>query len=197
MENPSDKLLLLSSSHFMALQDYQKSQVHEAMTQIFNCDEIYHIIDANAHVGCDSINFAKIFPNSHITCIEIDSKAIDALKLNVKTIDETRFDIVQHDCLSYIRSNQIYADIYYFDPPWGGYNYIKVDQFDLYLGDENIYEIINFCIKNGLTRNIILKIPRNFNIEYFASNVDANISQYEICKQYGKKIAYYLLHIFV
>lgn len=208
-------LSLLPDSLFMSLQDYQKGQVVRAMELLFgaeNLGNINHIVDATCHVGCDSINFSEIFPNSKITCIDNDIEAIKVLKKNILSLkDPDRFNIIYGDCTTFIKSQNVKADIFYFDPPWGGYGYLKKTNIDLVLGNQDISSITSYCL-TYLTSHVLIKAPRNFNIKKFSALTQAQVYKYKIIKpskksldtlttdfnkntDSTKNIAYYLLYV--
>jgi hypothetical protein len=88
------------------------------------------------------------------------------------------------------------ADLYYFDPPWGGPTYTMDQNLDLYLGRVNITEIINFILKENLTQHIILKAPRNFAYFEFQKNITGISALYHIKKpKKNNEIAYLLILI--
>jgi hypothetical protein len=96
------------------------------------------IIDAMANIGCDSVNFCRMFPGARVTAVEVDPATAVQLRRNVSADSPARFfrcrrlldtleriaggplppiEIVQADCNDYLRGCGA-ADIVYFDPPW-------------------------------------------------------------------------------
>lgn len=199
-------LEVLPTSGMVSLQNYQKNQVSNAILALFdnNPYTIYSIIDATCHIGGDAINFANTFPNADIICIDNDFRAIQKCRKNVQLLNlENRFHIYYMDCIDYLNSaHEANVDILYFDPPWGGYGYVKSHVFDLSLGGIDISIIINYCLTFHIAKNILIKVPRNFNIEKFLRMVNANISIIHIYKPHKNEstdnigsIAYSMLYI--
>ena len=96
------------------------------------------IIDAMANIGCDSVNFCRMFPGARVTAVEVDPATVVQLRRNVSPDSPARFfrrtralgaleriaggplppvEIVHADCNEYLRGCGA-ADIVYFDPPW-------------------------------------------------------------------------------
>ena len=70
-------------------------------------------------------------------------------------------------------------DCIFFDPPWGGPDYIKQDKIDLFLGELNIVDMIYKLFSNNKAKLIVLKAPKNFNVE----NLEKTLSGFCIEKQ--------------
>jgi len=115
------------------------------------------IVDTTSGCGGNLISFSKYFNN--ITGIELCINRFNIMKNNLNQYTNKKINLINDDCLNYIYDNNY--DIYFFDPPWGGPNYKKETNLDLYLSNKNIIDIIKKIEKNKL---IILKIPYNYNI---------------------------------
>lgn len=113
------------------------------------------IVDANANVGGNTINFSKHFDK--VLSIEIDNQTYLALKHNVQMYHRNNVDIYNHDCIQLLKENTFKDKLVFFDPPWGGIFYRIEDKNDLFLSKINIVDI--------LPNNFVLKAPLNYNIE--------------------------------
>jgi len=162
------------------------------------------IIDATANIGGDSINFMRLFPTVKLTALEIDTKISYILKRNMNNLksilskdndyDVKVFNISAVDYFSNFR----YADMIYFDPPWGGRDYIKLDKVSLYLDDISIGNVIKNILMKGMTQLVILKLPINADIDVIKSDIGSfNISYslYDVENYQKNKVAYQLMFI--
>jgi 16S rRNA G966 N2-methylase RsmD len=113
-----------------------------------------NILDMTAGCGGNMISFLKYFKN--VTGIEINKDRYDILQNNLKKYNYNNYLLINDDCIKYINNNNY--DVYFLDPPWGGPDYKKLDNVELYMSNMKIEEIINILPKNKL---IILKIPFN------------------------------------
>lgn len=203
------KLDTIQSSFYSTLLPYQIDQVRSILLTTLplfsladeNTEEELKkdriIIDATAHIGGDAIHFSKLFPNTKIICIDNDVEALRCLRINIqKFSDPSRFEVIESDCLSYIRNNKPYADFFYFDPPWGGPRYYEKDNIYLFLNEEPIDNIINYILDHRLSSHIILKVPRNFLYSRFKEKVCGDTSIYYVRKPHRNgSVAYGLIHI--
>ena len=80
------------------------------------------------------------------------------LENNVKLYNLNNVNLINDDCKNYLNSEY---DIIFFDPPWGGPEYKTHKSLELFLGDENLINIIEKIPKN---KYIILKLPFNYNL---------------------------------
>jgi len=111
------------------------------------------IVDTSANVGGNSINFAKHFEK--VTSIEIDPETYEALQHNLDLYQRKNVEVILGDYTEL--KDQLKADVYFFDPPWGGIYYKLEKTIDLFLSNINIIDI--------LPRNFVLKAPMNYNLE--------------------------------
>lgn len=207
-----DGLRTLPASGYSSLLPYQTPQVREILNNIFLVVSPKLIVDATCHIGGDTLHFAKIFPQARILAIDNDIDAVNCLKANIEkeypkgimrsnskgfsSPIESRIEVVCADSTVYIPSNKIKADLYYFDPPWGGPDYSNKGDIDLFLSDINMIDLINDILKLELSTKIILKAPRNFAYANFCSKVDGCVRHFYIKKpQKGGSIAYTLILI--
>jgi hypothetical protein len=145
---------------------------------------INYVIDATSHIGCDTILLSQLFLEARISAIENDLETFKKLSSNIDNnnlIDEKdrwRIDLHFGNALSEIpkllrvaNNNSSSSNILiYFDPPWGGPDYLKEEKMKLYLIDDtkerekkkiNILEVIFNLLKNSKIE-VLLKIPFNF-----------------------------------
>jgi hypothetical protein len=174
-------------SNYSCLLPWQIKQVSSALLEEFKEFKNSRIIDANAHIGCDTVNFLKIFPLAHITAIEINPIAFKCLTANIASLSE---DMQKRTCLrlgdainiipTLISHDHDRGHVVYFDPPWGGPDYKKHKKLHLYLGKKNIIdyivELLSFPDKK--CSMVIFKAPYNFDQEYLKTAMA--LSNYKI-----------------
>lgn len=119
------------------------------------------ITDMTACVGGDTIRFSKVF--RHVNAIELSAERCNFLKHNVETYNCHNVSIFQGNSLEKI--HELKQDVIYLDPPWGGKKYKYKKKINLYLSTTPMWNICNNL--NKLSKIIVLKVPLNFNEEYF------------------------------
>lgn len=197
MEEKIDLVTLPSSNH-VCLLPYQIPQVNKIILRSLALDPTQKlvIVDGTSHIGCDSLNFATTFPNAKIIAVDNDPAAIACLRVNVANAGKAEaFEIVESDFKEWMENTRVEANLYYLDPPWGD-NYHSLKEISLFLGDQPIEKIIKRIFELGLTKKVLLKVPRNFAYPLFKKEVGQKTELSYIYKS-GKhpQIAYGLVII--
>jgi 16S rRNA G966 N2-methylase RsmD len=125
-----------------------------------------HIIDLTAGCGGNMISFIKYFIKA--TGIEINIDRCNILKQNLSKYSINNYELI---CCSATDNNYINYDnydVFFIDPPWGGPDYKKYVDIELYLSDIKLNEFVLMLPKNKL---IVLKLPFNYNIDKFNNNI--------------------------
>jgi hypothetical protein len=196
MEDVLPKLKRVPTSRYSSILAYQLAQVKACFLMMI--PTATSIVDTTCHIGGDSLHFANsIYPDAHITAIDVDPVALDCMKTNVAAhSDPSRFTFVNEDCISYIFKERPKADFYYLDPPWGGPNYSNEKQLSLHIGDTPISTLINRILDEKLTTRVVLKVPRNFAYPTFKREIRGFASLHYIRKpQKSWTVAYGLILI--
>ncbi len=154
-------LKLTKESKYSVTPWQEASFITNNIITFFNSKDIT-ITDATANVGGNSIDFY----NNEIevvNSVEIDPKTCEFLKNNLKVYG---YEINTVFCNNYVDIYKtLNQDCVFFDPPWGGPDYIKKDNLDLFLGDVNVVDIIKNLFDMGKTKLVVLKAPINYNSE--------------------------------
>lgn len=190
-------LKTLPSSGYSSLLPYQIPQVKEILSNIFLTPPT-RIVDASAHIGGDTIHFSNTWPMCKITSIDIDEKAVECLRSNVSNFSPhpENIEIINADSTIWIETEKYQADLYYFDPPWGGPGYCSADEVSLFLSEKPIVDVINSVLDQNLSSKVILKAPRNFAYQAFKKDVHGETKLHYIRKPQKKgSIAYALILI--
>lgn len=135
------------------------------------------ITDATACIGGDTLNFASQF--SHVHSIEVNEENFNALSNNVNVYGYNNITLYHADAVNAYNWN---TNVLYIDPPWGGKDYRKNKNLDLFLSGKRLdcwlEEILS---RKNRPQYMILKLPANYNFNRlnFLINVD-NIRPYQI-----------------
>ncbi len=204
--------------NFSSLMPYQIKSVSDFFKK--EMPSASYIVDANGHIGCDSVNFSRLYPEAKIDSCEIDKKTFDVLKENIRRMYQrgaplNRENIqllsainiypVNKDSIKYINELEK-ADMIYFDPPWDGKDYKLKERMDLFMTTDgkqkSIGEIVKDVFEKEKTKDIFLKLPFNFDMESFKKTVDSEKITRKLVYTSAKipnfkktGIAFILLHI--
>ena len=184
------KLRFTSESKYSITPWHEATLITDKIVSFFGHKSIA-ITDATANVGGNTIDF---YNNGikHINSVEIDDQTCKILKNNLKVYGYKTNNIYNYDYTNiYLKLKQ---DCIFFDPPWGGPEYIKQDKIDLFLGEINIVDIIHELCLNNKAKLIVLKAPRNFNFE----KLELTLRDFIIVKQeiYRGKIRKHSYNVF-
>ena len=137
-------------------------------------DENSTIIDAMSGVGGNTISFSKNFKK--VYAIELNEKRYNMLCNNINVYELKNIETYNDNCLNRIFS--INSDIIFFDPPWGGKDYKNHEKLRLTISNVPLEDICVKLIK--LKKNIVLKLPKNYDIEFFKNKLNLEKLNIEI-----------------
>ena len=160
------------------------------------------IIDYTAGVGGNILSFGKYFKS--IYAIEIDELRADYLKNNIGVYGYKNITVVNKCAIEFNNIDLITLNpnVVFVDPPWGGSNYKNNENLTLSLGNVQMEELVVDIVKkfsehytkivelnpkeknnNYNNKFIILKLPKNYNIEHFYNHIKSNnnFPNYNIC----------------
>lgn len=135
------------------------------------------ITDATACIGGDTLNFAIHF--GHVHSIELKKDNFDVLTNNVHAYDFHNVTLHHSNSVELFNWN---THVLYIDPPWGGKDYKKHKELDLFLSEKRLdcwlEEILS---RKNRPHYVVLKLPANYNFKRlnFLINVDS-IRPYQI-----------------
>lgn len=127
------------------------------------------IVDATAGVGGNTLSFSQHFKK--VIGIELDPLRYEYLENNIKVYGYENIETICNDCLNHV--NNLSAAVMFFDPPWGGKGYKLKESVNLFLSDVDIGEIISGLIKKASIELLVLKVPKNFNLEKFYFKINS------------------------
>ena len=166
-----------------------------------------NIVDYCAGVGGNVISFSKFF--NHVYAVEINKTRAEYLLNNLNVYNCKNVTVINNSSIAYNNIGHslvngeegFYHDnpmVVFIDPPWGGNDYKNVDNLKIKLDDIYIEDLVadildkfNLLIneyKDYNNRFIVLKLPKNFDIELFYNHV----------KKYPKKNNYFVdLYLYI
>jgi predicted RNA methylase len=128
------------------------------------------ITDATACIGGDTLNFALHF--KHVHSIELNHSNFDALTNNVSVYDLNNVTLHHADSVALFNWN---THVLYVDPPWGGKDYKKNKNLDLFLSEKRLdCWLEEILLRKNRPEYIVLKLPSNYNFSRlnFLVNID-------------------------
>jgi hypothetical protein len=138
------------------------------MKSVLKTTKDKHITDLTGNVGGDTILFGLHFKK--VDSIELNPENFAALKNNVEVFGLTNVDLHQGDSTKVFNWK---TDVLYIDAPWGGPDYKKNKELDLYLGDKRVDEFVKEV--KSKAEYIFLKVPSNYKFDRFE-----NIEKFKI-----------------
>jgi len=143
------------------------------------------IIDYTAGVGGNVLSFSKYF--NHVYAIEICEERANYLENNINVYGFKNITVINKSAIDFNREEMIEKNpnVIFMDPPWGGNDYKNSDTLLLKLGSKSVEELIGEIIiiyseyykkqveyntiksLNFNNKLIVLKLPKNYDIEYF------------------------------
>ena len=151
------------------------------------------IADYTSGVGGNVLSFCKFF--KYIYAIELDKTRSEYLSNNIDVYGFKNVKVINKCAIEYNNENMINdnPNVIFIDPPWGGIGYKNNDTLTLKLGQIQIEDLIiditnqfsnyyNKITLNNLKEKsnnynnkfIILKLPKNYDIEYFYNHIKKN-----------------------
>jgi predicted RNA methylase len=146
-----------------------------------------NIIDYTAGVGGNILSFSKYF--NLVYAVEIDKVRSEYLQNNLNIYNQKNVIVINESSIDYNNKSMlnIKPNTIFIDPPWGGICYRKNDLLRLTLSDVPIEELVLDIFNKFRTINIspldsysnrlvVLKLPKNYDIENFYYYIKKNIA---------------------
>lgn len=197
----NSRLYFPSAFHHLNLQTRPETPIvcsrPEASVVIMNiihslCDNVSLLIDATAHVGCDTLSLALLFKDTKFIAIEKDTENFTVLERNVSMCELNNITVVHDDFVRFLQNTELTIDVLYIDAPWGGTSYKKNTTVSLFINDIELSVILRQCCDNS--RVIILKVPVNFDLEVFQQNMNNKTIQ-RFPYNYKNSVKFYFLSV--
>jgi hypothetical protein len=128
------------------------------------------ITDATACIGGDTLLFSLYFKK--VDSIEWKHDNITVLRNNIDVFRAANVTIHEGDSTKLFNWK---TDVLYVDPPWGGPDYYRMYNLELFIGHYRLDTWIEEILKRDNRPNhIVLKLPNNYNFSrlQFLPNID-------------------------
>jgi len=169
-----DDLILTPEGEYSITKREDSVRIMDIMKSILGTTEDKHITDLTGNVGGDTIMFALNF--DHVDSIEMAKDNYDALSHNINVYGLKNVTLHHGDSTKVFRWE---TDILYIDPPWGGPDYKKKKNLDLYLGKERLDKFLDTILyQEWRPKYVFLKLPRNYNFSRLPDNKKFRIRGY-------------------
>ena len=149
-------------------------QISNIIIKLFKINnlELNSIIDCTAGVGGDSISLSSIFKT--VIGVEINKTRFDMLNNNINVYNLNNIITYNDNCLNILKKLN-YIQAIYIDPPWGGSAYKCYEKIKLMIDNKPIEQIIIDIINRKYIKIppkfIILKLPKNYDIQYLFKTI--------------------------
>jgi hypothetical protein len=193
----------MPESESASLLPYQAPLVRRALKALIP-GKVTAVVDATAHIGCDTLNFAGMYKDAKIWAIEVNKGAFECLENNTR--ETTNVRAICADSVSILTDGKRMSEVgivepsfVYIDAYWpGGVDYWKAAEVTLTLSDQKMHDVVTAALKH--TRVVILKVPFNFALKSFVDAVgpDVQVQRVGIPKPRTNvrgSIAFYLLKV--
>jgi len=143
----------------------------------------FTLTDATACVGGNTISFAKCSQVIFVNAFEINKQRANMLKHNVDLVGlSSKTQIICGDFCKYfeienlLKSNELlpYQDCIFIDPPWGGPDYYKSSSLDIFLGTNNLNDVVAKLLIQTKTHIVAIKTPINYNIKALQTRLECD-----------------------
>ena len=176
------------SLHYISIREVAETITSIIIIHIYNFRLDYNdivITDATSGVGGNTISFSDKF--KIVNSIEIDNQRFSYLENNINVYGLKNINLFNDNCLNVI--NNLYQDVVFIDPPWGGSKYKYKKKLQLHISKTKIESICNDLMDNTITKYppkiILLKIPKNYDLMYLFNIIKSNkIYLYNLKKMY-------------
>ena len=171
---------IVDSSNFSCLMPWQIKSVQSFFKRLF--PDPSFIIDGTSNIGCDILNFRRMYPESFIIGMEIDKETFEALKDNVS--NDSNIEVFHRSFLDFLDNMTMDPNLIsfiYLDPPWS--TGLKLDNIPI---DKIVQKILDKNIK------VVLKLPVYFTLRLDLKRI---VEDYDVVPTNAKKATYRLLYI--
>ena len=158
-----------NSIHYISLREHadQISNIIQTYTKeigLINSDVV--ITDATSGVGGNTLSFGMYF--GKVNAVEIDTKRSIYLKNNIGIYELDNINIINDDYTKIY--NELYQNVVFIDPPWGGKSYKDHTNLKLELSGIPIETLCNNLLDTNIMKKtpefIVLKLPTNYDIKH-------------------------------
>ncbi len=155
-EKYSSGALRLSHTSILTSSFYDDAEVTSKLIKKA-CPSCKIITDVGAGAGCNTASFSRHF--NKVNAVEYDSMEYQRLLNNIKALKLKNVSTFEGDYTNIC--DQIYQDVVFIDPNWGGPKHELFDKLILCLSDLRIDNIASYLINKNKAFMVVLKTPGN------------------------------------
>ncbi len=159
-------------------------KISDDIAEIMNRTDL-RVLDATACIGGNTISFAKKF--DFVLAVEIDTTRSNFLKENINSTGIKNVEVLNKDFLDV--SCEGY-NVLFIDPPWGGVDYKKHQEIELFLSNIPVTSLVIERIQS--VDLIAVKVPLNYKFDLSVLKSQKSIKSV-IIKTYKKMHIIYIL----
>lgn len=158
------KLKITKESIYSITPWREADKISKKIKDFYNDKNDFDIIitDATSNIGGNSISFLNNGIDT-VNSVEIKPTTCEILKHNIDLYGYNTLNVICDDYLKVF--NSLKQDCVFFDPPWGGKEYLNNEVMDLFLSDVNVIDVIKELIEKDMASLVVLKAPKNYNEE--------------------------------
>lgn len=172
-----EKLKITDEGMYSLTKQSDSLAIIKAMENIIGEDNIrgLTILDGTANVGGDTIRFGMNF--NKVISVELNLQNFEVLKNNVEVYNlKDKTEIINGDITKVWNDVQLFTDVLFLDPPWGGKDYIErrvgssdeEEVLNLFLSGMTISEFVGrVLLSPNKPSYVFLKLPVNYDINSF------------------------------
>ncbi len=134
------------------------------------------ITDGTSGIGGNVLSFCKFF--KYVNAVEFSPVHYKVLSNNINVYGFDNVAMINDDYTKIY--NTLKQDVIFLDAPWGGSDYKKKNQIDLFMGKYNLIDLVNMILP--FTKLVVLKVPYNYNIIGLKQKTGLKFKHYQFKK---------------
>lgn len=196
------KLRLSEEGKYSITKPNQGYQIANIIKKYIPNSKSYNFLDGTAGMGGDLYYIAPFFNksigveknNEHakIAHDNLEVLGINVTVHNMSIIEYLSSDITETKNPSYLDDFPNGIDVLWIDPPWGGPDYKKHHEIDLFLDGKNIVTYVKGWFADKIAKVIFIKAPVNYNMTGI-SELGYKYKRFEISSKH--KIAFIIIMV--
>jgi predicted RNA methylase len=155
------------------------------LNSFFNPDILkgMYLTDASACIGGNTWSFAEVVDK--VFAVEVIPLHIEILEHNMKAMGLSNIEYINDNYLAV--AEKLEQEILFFDPPWGGKEYHKLDKIILSYNYNNVEYTLDSLVrpdgivgKSASVHLVVMKLPVNYDVSSFEGHGFAHFQHFTI-----------------
>jgi 16S rRNA G966 N2-methylase RsmD len=173
------QLKLTEEGRYSITRPAQGYQIASIIKSYIPNSKSYNFVDGTAGMGGDLYYLAPLFKQS--VGVEKNPEHASIAQSNLEVLGVKNVKVHNMSAIDYLKDNDSDViedgsngfrkdfpngiDVLWIDPPWGGPDYKKYKELDLFLDGKNIGEYVKSWLDNKIAKIVFIKAPVNYNME--------------------------------